>query len=155
MKYVVIIALFVCGSLKAQSPYFRFEDSTFYKEQRMIRYILFTYDKSDIDARSKPTLDSLASFLKDHPKIHLEIANHQDQRGNDKYNQMLSERRAQCISSYLVQSKGIEAERLKAKGYGETMPLYPQSIIDQEPNQQMKEQLYYLNRRTEFIITSL
>ena len=52
----------------------------------------------------------------------VEVAGHTDSMGSEAYNQGLSERRAQSVQDYLV-SKGVKAQRLTAKGYGESMPV--------------------------------
>jgi outer membrane protein OmpA-like peptidoglycan-associated protein len=66
---------------------------------------------------------------------------HTDARGNDQWNLELSEKRAQAIYDYLV-AKGVAADRLRAKGYGETKP------IDKRAN----EAAWAKNRRTELRI---
>ena len=52
----------------------------------------------------------------------VEVAGHTDSTGAEEYNQGLSERRANSVKDYLV-SKGVQAQRLQAKGYGESMPV--------------------------------
>ena len=64
------------------------------------------------------TLNELAETLLQNPEIRIELASHTDCRGNARYNEDLSQRRAQSAVNYLI-SKGVAAERLGAKGYGE------------------------------------
>lgn len=71
-----------------------------------------------------PELDGLATFLKENPKIKVEIGGHTDDVGNDDDNQLLSQNRAESVANYLI-SKGIAAERLAYKGYGESQPIAP------------------------------
>ena len=52
------------------------------------------------------------------------ISGHTDSRGSSTYNQELSQRRAQSVVDYLLK-KGIDAERLKSKGFGESKPIAP------------------------------
>jgi len=59
--------------------------------------------------------------LNNNPNIVIELGSHTDFRSDDKYNLELSQKRAQSVVNYLIE-KGIEPERLVAKGYGETKP---------------------------------
>jgi outer membrane protein OmpA-like peptidoglycan-associated protein len=69
--------------------------------------------------------------------------------GSDKYNLKLSEARAQSVVTYLI-SKGIDASRLKAKGYGSTQPIAPNTNEDGSDNPEGRQK----NRRTEFKVLS-
>jgi outer membrane protein OmpA-like peptidoglycan-associated protein len=80
-------------------------------------------------------------FLSQNPAVGVEISGHTDNTGTPEYNQELSEQRAQRVVDYLL-DKGIEPERLKAAGYGETRPV---SGNDTEEGRAM-------NRRTELKI---
>jgi OOP family OmpA-OmpF porin len=91
---------------------------------------------------SEKLLDEVAKAMTDHPEIQqVEVGGHTDARGNDGFNLDLSDKRAASVRDYLV-GKGIAAERLSAKGYGETKP-----IADNET-----EDGQYANRRVEFKI---
>lgn len=105
--------------------------------------IYFDYDKSSIKEESKATLDKVAAILMAHPKLNIEIEAHTDSQGDDAYNMKLSEERAAATKNYLV-SKGVNAERLKAKGFGETKPISACTSCTEADHQQ--------NRRIEFII---
>ena len=67
-------------------------------------------------------MDKLSEVLQLNPDISIELASHTDCRGQDRYNQELSQKRAQSVVNYLI-DKGIDANRLGAKGYGETTPV--------------------------------
>jgi outer membrane protein OmpA-like peptidoglycan-associated protein len=69
---------------------------------------------------------------------------HTDARGSDKYNMVLSEKRAQEAKHYLIK-KGINPNRLEVKGYGETMPL-------SNCNENCTDKEFDANRRVEFVI---
>lgn len=84
--------------------------------------IYFEYNKATLLPESFPKLDGLYEFLIEKPKIKVEIAAHTDWVGNDKYNQELSQKRASSVVNYLTQ-KGIKAENLVPKGYGESNPI--------------------------------
>jgi outer membrane protein OmpA-like peptidoglycan-associated protein len=104
--------------------------------------IEFVYDKADIVAKSLPIIDAVASTLKAHPEFELVyIEGHADNRGDDGYNLGLSQRRVEKVVQELVK-KGVEAKRLKAKGYGEYCPLV----------QAENEDAWARNRRVEFKI---
>jgi peptidoglycan-associated lipoprotein len=85
--------------------------------------ILYDYDKANVRADAAIILDEFYGFLKDYfeeyPDQVLEMGSHTDARGNDKYNQKLAQRRADSAVAYLI-AKGVSAERIKAKGYGES-----------------------------------
>lgn len=119
---------------------------------------------------SKLALDSLVQLLNLNPTIKIELMSHTDFVGSDQFNSELSQRRAQSVVDYLV-SKGINAQRLVAKGYGETWPktvtkeiakkydflkkgdeLNEAFILKLKPDQQ--EIAKMLDRRTEFRVLS-
>ena len=84
--------------------------------------VLFDFDKADLRPAAGVELDSLVIFLKKYPKTELGIAGHTDNVGSDEYNLDLSERRAKAVFDYLI-SKGIPANRLGSKGFGESRPV--------------------------------
>ncbi|MEO0405483.1 MAG: OmpA family protein, partial [Bacteroidota bacterium] len=77
----------------------------------------------------------------------VEIWSHTDSRGEDDYNLNLSQERAQSVVDYLI-SRGIEASRLDAKGYGESKPIAANKLEDGSDNPSGRS----MNRRTEFKI---
>jgi outer membrane protein OmpA-like peptidoglycan-associated protein len=93
-------------------------------EQREITLanVYYDLDKWDIREDAAPVLDKLSEVLQLNPDISIELASHTDCRGQDRYNQELSQKRAQSVVNYLI-DKGISANRLGAKGYGETAPV--------------------------------
>ena len=107
--------------------------------------VYFEYNKAMILDESHASLDKLVKMLNETPSISIEIGGHTDAVGNDKYNQKLSEARAKSVVEYLV-SQGIDASRLKAKGYGKTVPIAPNTNADGTDNAEGRAK----NRRTEF-----
>jgi OOP family OmpA-OmpF porin len=107
----------------------------------VLNNIFFDIDKFDLREKSLTELDKISRFLKENPKIRVEISGHTDDQGADAYNQQLSQKRAKAVGDYLV-TKGIQASRLKEIGYGSKRPLKPN---DSEANRQT-------NRRIEFRI---
>ena len=84
--------------------------------------ITFETGKADLKPESNEELDRLVGLLEGNQTIKVEISAHTDDVGNDDYNLKLSEKRAKTVVDYLT-SKGIKADRMTAKGYGETQPL--------------------------------
>ncbi len=83
-----------------------------------------------------------------YPTMVIELSSHTDSRGNDEFNQKLSQRRAESAKNYLV-DKGIDTARIQAVGYGETM-LLNNCVNDAK----CTEEEHRFNRRTEFKIIS-
>lgn len=115
---------------------------------------------------SEKALQELVQVLKDNPNITIELSSHTDYVGDNQFNKILSEKRAQSVVDYLIKH-GIEKERLTAVGYGEEQPVvvdenlvqkYPflklgqplteSYILTLTPEQQ--EIANQINRRTEF-----
>ena len=84
--------------------------------------VLFKLNEADLMAGTMRTIDQLAQFLKNHPEYNASIEGHTDSTGTASYNQQLSERRAQSVVVAL-QDRGIDPERLTAKGLGENYPV--------------------------------
>jgi OmpA-OmpF porin, OOP family len=82
----------------------------------------FETDKAVILATSFDELKSLTRFLKTYPYITVYIDGYTDKTGTDQHNDKLSEERAMAVKTYLV-TGGVNTNRLKARGYGETMPI--------------------------------
>jgi len=112
--------------------------------------IFFDYDKSTLRTQSNVELKNLLQLMKSNPNMKVEIAGHTDSKGDDAYNQTLSEERAQAVVNKLV-AGGINADRMKAKGYGKTMPIAVNKKADGKDNPQGRQ----LNRRVELKITGL
>lgn len=106
--------------------------------------IYYDLDKYDIRADAAPELDRLAQLLKDNPTMVIELSSHTDTRGSDTYNMTLSQRRAESVVNYLT-LKGIEADRMEARGYGERDLIIENAKTEEE---------HQRNRRTEFTILS-
>lgn len=81
--------------------------------------IYYDLDKASLRDESLPVLDSLVNVLNEYPYLTIEIGSHTDCRAPRRYNEKLSQRRAQSVVDYL-DTNGIDLERLKPVGYGET-----------------------------------
>lgn len=82
----------------------------------------FSSAKAEISASSLPSLDKMASLLQAHPEWQLSLSGHTDNEGTEAFNQTLSEKRSDAVKQYLV-GKGVPADRITTKGYGQTKPL--------------------------------
>ena len=105
--------------------------------------IFFETGKAVILPKSFDILNSVAQAMKDYSNISIEVQGHTDSVGSDSYNLKLSDRRANSVRQYLIE-QGVDAERLQAKGYGESTP------IADNATEEGKER----NRRVEFKIIS-
>jgi len=83
----------------------------------------FGYDSVKLNNRYEPDISRAAQFLKRYPDVNATIEGHTDNRGSERYNQHLSERRAQAVFERLVEQYGIAPQRLNVKGYGESRPM--------------------------------
>ena len=110
--------------------------------------IYYDLDKYLVREADQPALDELAKTMREHP-ITIELGSHTDCRGSDEYNIELSQKRAESVIRYLV-LQGIDASRMTAKGYGESMPL--NNCTD---GVKCTEEEYQANRRTEFKVTGV
>lgn len=82
----------------------------------------FDNDSATLRPDASATLDQAAESLKAWGDVKVEVAGHTDSRSSDDYNMSLSQNRANAVRDYLV-GKGIAADRLTAKGYGESQPV--------------------------------
>ncbi len=112
----------------------------------VVENIYYDFAKYNLREESKIVIDTtILKILNAYPKIIVEISSHTDSVGTDESNMKLSQNRAQSVVNYLIQ-KGISPERMVAKGYGESMPIAPNSNPDGSDNPEGRQR----NRRTEF-----
>ena len=88
-------------------------------EVMVLKDILYKYNSDKLNQKAKRELNKLVAHLKSHKDLKIELSSYTDSRGRKTYNQLLSERRSKSVKNYLI-SKGIDASRIKAIGYGET-----------------------------------
>ena len=108
--------------------------------------IYFDYDKYNIRRDAALELDKVVIIMKKYPDLIVEGGSHTDSRGRDAYNDVLSTRRAESTVNYII-SKGINTDRITAKGYGEK-----QLTNECSNNVKCTDLKHQLNRRTEFVI---
>jgi peptidoglycan-associated lipoprotein len=87
----------------------------------VIENIFYDFDRASLRPESKTALDGMVKMLNDNPNVTIELGAHTDRKGTDEYNENLAQRRAKSVVDYLIQT-GIAADRLEAKGYGESQP---------------------------------
>ena len=133
--------------------------------------ILYDLAKWDLKPQYQDSLQGLIKTLDENETIIIELASHTDSRGTDESNDVLSQKRAESVVNYLI-DRGIDPDRLIAKGYGERIPrrmmkdvvkdgftfktgtLLSQAFIDSLSTKPEQEAAYSLNRRSEFRIIS-
>ena len=115
-------------------------------DMMVVEHVYFDYNKWEILPETKTILNKAIAMLKSNNKFSIEISAHTDSRGEAKYNLELSEKRADAAKDYMI-SKGVNANQITAKGYGESKPL--NKCKDGVP---CTEEEYALNRRLEFLI---
>ncbi len=129
--------------------------------------IFYDFGKWDLRPESMVSLDKLVETLNDNPNVTIELMSHTDSRDTEEFNLDLSQKRAQSVVDYLI-GKGIAADRLTARGYGETSPKIVDAAIMQDApflrsgatlseqyinslaSDEQKEIAHQINRRTEF-----
>jgi peptidoglycan-associated lipoprotein len=133
--------------------------------------IFYDFAKWDLRPESMVSLDNLVETLDDNPNVTIELMSHTDSRGTPADNLELSQKRAQSVVDYLI-SKGIQADRLKARGYGESQAkvvdekvvsqydfleldeVLTEGFINQLESAELQEKAHQVNRRTEFRVLS-
>ncbi|PKB18683.1 OmpA family protein [Flavobacterium sp. 5] len=111
--------------------------------------IYFDYNMWYIRKESKKILNRVVELMKKYPEMVVEIGSHTDSRGNAKFNEDLSQKRADATRNYILE-QGIPKNRIQAKGYGESVP-----IVKCVPDDSCDEEQHELNRRSEFVIKNL
>lgn len=106
--------------------------------------IFFEFNKSNITQEGAFELDKLVQVMKNNPNMVILAKSHTDNRGSDKYNMSLSDRRAKSTVQYII-SKGIAADRISGKGMGESEPKV-------DCKETCSEEQHAQNRRSEFLI---
>jgi outer membrane protein OmpA-like peptidoglycan-associated protein len=116
----------------------------------VLNNIFFDFDKATLRKASNVELKNLVLMLKSNPNLKVEISGHTDSKGDAAYNQKLSDERAQAVVASLEKA-GIPADRMKAKGYGKTMPVAANQKANGTDNPDGRQQ----NRRVELKVTEM
>jgi len=133
--------------------------------------ILYDLARWELKPQYEDSLQGLITTLQLNPTIVVELASHTDNRDTEEKNDILSQRRAQSVVDFLI-IRGIDPDRLVAKGYGERVPreleqavtvngytfekgaLLDENFINALQSNEIKELAHQLNRRTEFRVLS-
>ena len=109
----------------------------------ILQPIYFEFNQSNITESGAEELDKLVEVMNEYKDMVIFAKSHTDNRGSDKYNLNLSERRAKSTVQYII-SKGIDKERITGQGFGESEP----KVVCEECSEEEHAQ----NRRSEFLI---
>jgi peptidoglycan-associated lipoprotein len=141
------------------------------EEPVVLPEILYDLAKWDLKPQYQDSLQGLITTMDENPTLIIELASHTDARDTDERNDILSQRRAQSVVDYMIE-RGIDPDRLIAKGYGERVPrtllkditrdgflfatgtVLTETYIDSLPTTPHKEAAHQLNRRSEFRVIS-
>ena len=115
--------------------------NSFGRQGRSDEDINFAFDRYDLDDRSRAILKNNMAYLKSHPELKIEIQGHCDERGTNRYNISLGERRVQSTKSYLI-SLGVDESQIRTISYGEERPFCFES----------NEKCWHQNRRGHFLV---
>ncbi|MBE9492292.1 MAG: OmpA family protein [Bacteroidetes bacterium] len=131
--------------------------------------ILYDLAKWNLKPQYEDSLQGLIQTLDENPRIIIELASHTDLRDSYERNDILSQKRAQSVIDYLI-LRGIDADRLMAKGYGERQPraldkdltrdgftfkkgiVLTEEYIASLSSVEEQEAAHQMNRRTEFLV---
>lgn len=116
----------------------------------VLNNIFFDFNKATLRDISKVELEKLTKLMELNSKMSVEISGHTDAKGNEDYNLKLSQDRAQAVVNYLI-NRGIDKNRMLAKGYGKSKPIAQNYNTDGSENAEGMQQ----NRRVELKVTGL
>ena len=117
------------------------------EKEAMVRLnsIFFEFAKATLKPESFPELDRLVKLMTERAALTIEVHGHTDNVGDNRSNQILSEKRAEAVKAYLM-GKGIDVSRIGTKGFGETKP-----VVSNDDEKDGRE----VNRRVEFRIVNV
>ncbi len=115
----------------------------------LLANVFFDLNKTELRTESFSELNKLKDLLQKNTTLKIEIGGHTDTRGDAIENQKLSEGRANSVRNFLIQ-QGIVADRLVAKGFGESQPIVSDDVIAKLKTSKEQEKAHQSNRRTEY-----
>ncbi|MBN1663587.1 MAG: OmpA family protein, partial [Deltaproteobacteria bacterium] len=120
------------------------EEKGMFERGRATINIKFDTNKAVVKPIYHEELKKFADVLKKNPEINLKIEGHTDDVGKDEANMKLSQMRAESVRAYLIEKFDIAADRLTAKGYGESRPVYDNRVaIGREKNRRVEAAVSY------------
>jgi outer membrane protein OmpA-like peptidoglycan-associated protein len=108
--------------------------------------VLFDFDKADLLPKAIPTLEKVATVLKSYPNAGATVEGHTDAKGDEQYNQKLSERRAESVRKWLV-DYGV-SNAVTTAGFGKRKPVAPNTLPNGKDNPEGRQK----NRRVEIVV---
>lgn len=144
-------------------------DTITIEEAIVLENILYDFNDDKILTAAEADLQVVLELMNEYPDMIIELSSHTDYRGNDAYNEKLSQRRADSAREWLLKKK-VDENRIKAVGYGENAPqtvsakvadqfpylregdVLTPSYIDSLVTEEQQEAAHQINRRTEFKI---
>ncbi len=144
-------------------------DTIVIEEAIVLENILYDFDDDKILPTAEQDLEFIKGLMEQYPDMKIELSSHTDFRGENAYNLRLSQKRTDSARRWLIRN-GIDGARIKAKGYGETVPqtvntknaarydfmsegdILTEPFITALSTEEQKEAAHQLNRRTEFKI---
>lgn len=109
--------------------------------------VLFDFDKATLQPKAEATLTKAAEFIRERGARAVRIEGHTDSKGNDAYNQKLSERRAESVRAWFA-GHGLGDLSFSTRGFGETQPVAPNAKADGTDDPEGRQK----NRRVEIVI---
>jgi outer membrane protein OmpA-like peptidoglycan-associated protein len=109
--------------------------------------VLFDFDKATLQPKAEDTLKKAAEFIRQRAAGVVRIEGHTDAKGDDAYNQRLSERRAESVQKWFARN-GLARVRFSSKGFGKTQPVAPNTKPDGADDPEGRQK----NRRVEIVI---
>jgi outer membrane protein OmpA-like peptidoglycan-associated protein len=110
--------------------------------------VLFDFDKADLRPAAQQTLHQAADIIQEKAKGAVRIEGHTDSKGNDAYNQKLSERRAAAVKTWFTVKEGLGKVQFSTQGFGAKKPVAPNTKPDGSDDPEGRQK----NRRVEIII---
>jgi outer membrane protein OmpA-like peptidoglycan-associated protein len=110
--------------------------------------VLFDFDKADVKQEAEKSLEKVVTVLKAHPGASVAIEGHTDGKGEDAYNQTLSEQRAASVKQWLVSNAQLDGSNITTKGWGESKPIAHNTKPDGSDDPEGRAK----NRRVEIVV---
>ena len=110
--------------------------------------VLFDFDKADLRPAAQSVLHQVAGIIQQKAKGSVRIEGHTDSKGNDAYNQKLSERRANSVKAWLTDKEGLQKVQFATQGFGAKKPVASNTKPDGSDDPEGRQK----NRRVEIVI---
>lgn len=149
--YILILIVFGCLFQASAQEKLPLKDSLFSGDLKQ-SVIYFNYNSAALQQKAKVELDKIVAIMNQYPTLVIELGSFTDCSGDEKYNQILSEKRAMLSVNY-IRSRITNPKRISGSGYGESKLVNgcncEGEIISLCPDDENQ-----LNRRTEFVVIS-